>query len=433
MTIFYPVGSFIYSRNTASSSYVELALSTNPNTILYMDTSSNMSLISSSVLDLTSSAAVSSSWALSASYAPGSPSVSASYSNTASYANQASSMSISSNDALGTLYYVMMATGSSGQSPVYIDTIDLVYNQATSVLTTTNLSSSATVISGSATQNPLSVIGNNNSFCEITNQNYSSGNIASSDIVATADIGNDNIYYIDLGINSSGYNASQIGNALDSYIYATGSNSSSLYIGHTDISGSVHIFAGSIINTGSGIVVTGQSITTTLPLIASVFIVSSSNTLQPIFVSSNLNNELEAIVQNLNTGATASADFVCVNASGSYLTNNYVDLGINGPGYAISQFIGGPNDAYLFSTASNFYIGNITPNYNLSLFAGGTMSTASITVNGTTNNIGIGIVNPVNKLDVTGNISCSVITASMVYGSNLITPALSIAYAVALG
>ena len=172
--------------------------------------------------------------------------------------------------------------------------------------------------------------------------------------------------------------------------------------------------------------------TTNLPLIASAFIVSSSNTLQPIFVSSNLNNELEAIVQNYSTGTTASSDFVAVNASGSYLTANYVDLGINGPGYGIPQFIGGPNDAYLFTTGSNFYIGNITPNQSLSLFSGGTLTTASLTIAGT-GNVGINITNPINALDVVGNISCSVITASAIVGISIVTPALSIAYAVALG
>ena len=252
MTIFYPVGSLISSRNTSSGSYVQTTISTNPNTILYMDSSSTISSISASTLNLNVSTASWAALALTASYAPGSPSISS------SYANQASSMSISSNDTLGTLYYLMLATGSSGQSPVYVDTVDLIYNQATSVVTLTNLSASATAISGSSTINPLSVIGNNNSYCEITNQNVSSGNVASSDIVATADIGNDNSYYIDFGINSSMYNTAQIGNALDSYLYATGSNSSSLYIGHTDVSGSVHIFAGGVVNTGSGIILYNQ-------------------------------------------------------------------------------------------------------------------------------------------------------------------------------
>jgi hypothetical protein len=111
---------------------------------------------------------------------------------------------------------------------------------------------------------------------------------------------------------------------------------------------------------------------------ASTLNITASNTLQPIFITSNLNNELEVVNQNLNTGATASADYVAVNASGSYLTDHYVDLGINGPGYAVPNFVGGPNDAYLFSTASNFFIGNITPSQSLYLFAGGTNSTSSL-------------------------------------------------------
>ena len=153
----------------------------------------------------------------------------------------------------------------------------------------------------------------------------------------------------------------------------------------------------------------------------SVVLISGSQTLTPLYLISNLNNESEIVNQNLNTGATASADVVLVNASGSYLTGNYVDLGINGPGYAIPQFVGGPNDSYLFSSASNFYIGNISPNQSLCLFAGGVANSASVTINGTTNNVGVGTISAKNALDVVGNISASIITASLFLGTSSIS------------
>ena len=139
----------------------------------------------------------------------------------------------------------MMATSSTfGPSLVFIDTTDFVYNQLTSVVTITNLSASSTVISGSNTINPLSVIGNNNSYCEIINQNVYTGTNSSTDIVATSDVGTDYSYYVDLGINSSQYSQNIVGTSCDSYLYSTGSNSSSFYIGQIDSTGSVYLFAG---------------------------------------------------------------------------------------------------------------------------------------------------------------------------------------------
>jgi hypothetical protein len=55
-------------------------------------------------------------------------------------------------------------------------------------------------------------------------QNCSPGGSASSDMVCTADTGTDSINYVDMGINSSGYNdaAYTIGGALASYLLANG-------------------------------------------------------------------------------------------------------------------------------------------------------------------------------------------------------------------
>jgi len=65
-----------------------------------------------------------------------------------------------------------------------------------------------------------------NSYVQFNNQNTSSGNNASTDLVATADNGDDSTYYIDVGINSSTYNQASfnIGGADDSYVYCLGGN-----------------------------------------------------------------------------------------------------------------------------------------------------------------------------------------------------------------
>lgn len=74
------------------------------------------------------------------------------------------------------------------------------------------------------TNNPFSANGNVNSYVQSNVQNNSNGVSASSDIVATANNGNDNTNFIDMGINSSGYadGTFTIAGANDSYLYSSG-------------------------------------------------------------------------------------------------------------------------------------------------------------------------------------------------------------------
>ena len=68
--------------------------------------------------------------------------------------------------------------------------------------------------------------GNANTYSQIVMTNGNSGISASADFVITADTGTDTINYLDIGINSSGYNqaAYDIGGALDAYIYSSNSH-----------------------------------------------------------------------------------------------------------------------------------------------------------------------------------------------------------------
>lgn len=72
-------------------------------------------------------------------------------------------------------------------------------------------------------QNPLSVNGNINSFIQSNVQNLSNGGSASGDVVITADTGNDNQNFVDLGINNSGYidPSFSINGPLDGYLYSS--------------------------------------------------------------------------------------------------------------------------------------------------------------------------------------------------------------------
>jgi hypothetical protein len=82
----------------------------------------------------------------------------------------------------------------------------------------------------------------------------------------------------------------------------------------------------------------------------------------------NLDNYLQLNIQNTNQGSTASSDIVATANNGNEFSN-YINMGINSENF--SGFLGGPNDAYIYTTGSEFHIGNITPGKHLGFFVGG--------------------------------------------------------------
>ena len=72
--------------------------------------------------------------------------------------------------------------------------------------------------------NVISGKGNINNYIQLNIQNSNAGTNASSDIVATADNGNETSNYVDLGINSSANTANFFGAANDAYLYAQSQN-----------------------------------------------------------------------------------------------------------------------------------------------------------------------------------------------------------------
>jgi hypothetical protein len=66
--------------------------------------------------------------------------------------------------------------------------------------------------------------GSVNNYFQLNINNQDAGANASSDVVATADNGNETSNYVDLGINSSVNNSGMMGNADDAYLYSAGNN-----------------------------------------------------------------------------------------------------------------------------------------------------------------------------------------------------------------
>ena len=86
--------------------------------------------------------------------------------------------------------------------------------------------------------------GNQQDYAQLNVKNINSGSVASTDIVATANNGTENIHYVDMGINSSTYNAGFVGYANDAYLINAGKD---LYVGtlggYSHPNTKVHIFA----------------------------------------------------------------------------------------------------------------------------------------------------------------------------------------------
>lgn len=70
--------------------------------------------------------------------------------------------------------------------------------------------------------------GYDNDYAQINVKNHHSGSGASGDVVITADNGTENIHYVNLGINSSNYNAGYVGYENDAYLLNAGKD---LYVG----------------------------------------------------------------------------------------------------------------------------------------------------------------------------------------------------------
>jgi hypothetical protein len=72
----------------------------------------------------------------------------------------------------------------------------------------------------------------------------------------------------------------------------------------------------------------------------------------------NVNNYIQGVINNINTGSSSSTDWIAYNDHG-LAANSYIDMGINGSGWSNSTWtINGPNDGYLYTGNGNLSIGS---------------------------------------------------------------------------
>jgi hypothetical protein len=211
-----------YVLNAVSASYA--LSSSQAATASYIVTAQTASYVLNAV---SASYALSSSQASTASYVLNA--VSSSYAQTAS--------SILGGKATHVPYFITdttLATSSiyqSGSTTVIINQDNATAANPEALYVYQPSSTSINVISGK---------GNLNNYLQLNIQNTNQGVSASSDVVATANNGNESTNYIDMGINSENYSQNFIGAANDAYLYSTGNH---LHIGNAS-NFPVQIFAG---------------------------------------------------------------------------------------------------------------------------------------------------------------------------------------------
>ena len=100
---------------------------------------------------------------------------------------------------------------------------------------------------------------NVNNYTQINLTNSNSGTSASSDFIATNNIGSETNYYTDMGINSSTFSTGIVGLANDGYVYHQGSN---FWVGNTTTGnnvGNLYLFAGNSGGTIPDITISGTN------------------------------------------------------------------------------------------------------------------------------------------------------------------------------
>jgi hypothetical protein len=95
-----------------------------------------------------------------------------------------------------------------------------------------------------------------------------------------------------------------------------------------------------------------------------------------ISAQADLDDYIQLNIQNVNSGEAASSDIVATADNGDEDVN-YINLGINSSTYTLPDLIGGINDAYLYSTGNNLYLGNASTGSEVVIFNGGFNTTTN--------------------------------------------------------
>ena len=131
-----------------------------------------------------------------------------------------------------------------------------------------------------------------------------------------------------------------------------------------------------------------------------VLMVTGSNTYNIIAAHANINSFSQISIQNLNSGSSASSDFIAINDTGGEYVN-YIDMGINSSTF--NSMVGYANDSYMFNQGGNLWIGNYSSGTSSNIYFFTNGSTYSNMVLDYRGYIGLGTITPAYPLDVVGS------------------------------
>lgn len=226
--------------------------------------------------------------------------------------------------------------------------------------------------------NVISGKGTIDNYLQLNIQNKSATGNASSDLVATADNGNESVNYVDLGINSSAYtNVSSpiIGGINNAYLYSTGND---FIIGNGIANKNLRFFTGGYALTNERFRITGTG----------NIGINNTNPTEKLDITGNLRFS-GALMPNNSAG---TAGYVLV-SSGAGVAPSWQDA----TGYVnTTAWVQGGNT---FTAMKNF--GTLS-NHDIP-FLTNSIERMRLTATG----LGIGTTNPTEKLQVDGNLRLS--------------------------
>lgn len=122
----------------------------------------------------------------------------------------------------------------------------------------------------------------------------------------------------------------------------------------------------------------------------------------------NVNNYLQLNIRNESSGTASSSDLVATNNTGTE-NSNYINMGINGSNFT-TGIVGTANDAYLYSTGRELWIGNASSGStgNVRIFAGDPATSTDVFISGASGFVGIGTNQPTARIHISGNAATNV-------------------------
>lgn len=152
-------------------------------------------------------------------------------------------------------------------------------------------------VESSGSYNIAHFSGNHQNYTQINLQNVNSGSNASSDIVVTADNGNEGVHFVNMGINSSTYDGGFVGRENDAYLLNVGKDLYVGTVGGENHPAKLHLFAENNWENPQVTVHTGSQVTFNTPSFSDGYMYEFSG-------SAKLQNDVN-IVGELSIGSVS--------------------------------------------------------------------------------------------------------------------------------